>query len=298
MFNLILHITTDCNYNCSYCSVIKDKKEMSLDIITKTRKFINKNQKEISSIKFFWWEPLIRFNNLKTIINKSDYEGNYSIVTNTSFLTDEIWIYFDKYFKDIFFSIDSENSFNYKEIKDFIIKYNLQDKLYFNLIVSPWKEFKAYDQFLKLYKLWFKWFNILPVYFTKKWDKNNLHNFSSIMKNILDLSIEDVGLKLYGFQENKWYDLNLINNSIFIDIDGKIYYSDIVSTYIWNKIKKELYLWNIENLFLKNFKNYSFEKEKKLIKKLENDIYTKVEWQKELHKIMDYFSIYLKNRSN
>jgi len=45
-------------------------------------------------------------------------------------------------------------------------------------------------------------FNILPVYFTKEWKKENLENLSKLMKYILDTSLSDRTLRLYGFQEN------------------------------------------------------------------------------------------------
>ena len=74
-------------------------------------------------------------------------------------------------------------------------------------------------------------FNILPVYFTQPWEKENLHDLSQIMKYILDLSLTDGSLRLYGFKENKGYDTSLANNTIFSDVDGKIYYSDMAATF-------------------------------------------------------------------
>jgi hypothetical protein len=45
-------------------------------------------------------------------------------------------------------------------------------------------------------------FNILPVYFTQKWEKEDLTKLSQVMKNILDISLKDKSLRLYGFTEN------------------------------------------------------------------------------------------------
>jgi hypothetical protein len=120
---------------------------------------------------------------------------------------------------------------------------------------------------------------------------------SKIMKEILDLSLEDNSLKLYWFQENLWEELKLANNTIFIDIDWKIYYSDIVSTFTWKKIKKDLFLWEIKKIKLEEIENYNFQKQKEIISKLEENIYNKVKWQRELKKIMDYFSVYLNNKN-
>jgi len=299
-FNIILHITTSCNYNCSYCDVIKDKKQISFENLKNILVFIKNNKEFIDRFKFFGWEPLLAWDNIKYIINNSTKYiwNNFEIVTNTSLLNNEIWEIFEKYFKIIFFSIDSENRFDYKKIESFIKKYNLQDKIYFNLIISPNEENNALKQFYKLYNLWFRWFNILPVYITKVWIGKNLKDLSKIMKEILNLSLIDKTLKLYGFQENLWEELKLANNTIFINIDWKVYYSDIVSTFIWSYLKKDLYLGNIKEFNLKVLQNYNFEKEKIFISKLEENIYNKVKWQRKLAKIMNYFSTYLNKKND
>lgn len=298
-YNIITHITTSCNYNCSYCDVIKDNKKISKENLENILLFIKNNSRNIDRFKFFWWEPLLAFKDIKYIIKKSHTEiwNNYEIVTNTTLLNDEIWEYLEKYFKLIFFSIDSENIFNYKKVSDFIIKYNLEKKLYFNLVISPWKEDIALEQFKKLYSLWFRWFNILPVYFTQKWIKSDLESLSNIMKYILDLSLEDKELRLYWFRENLWEDTSLANNTFFIDIDSKIYYSDIVSTFNWDAIKNDLFLGDSSTLNLLNFDLNIINNKKYIISDLEKKIYNKIKWQRELHKIMDYFSKYL-NKKN
>jgi hypothetical protein len=45
-------------------------------------------------------------------------------------------------------------------------------------------------------------YNILPVYFTKQWNTEQLKELSIFMKYVLDISLEDKTLRLYGFQEN------------------------------------------------------------------------------------------------
>jgi hypothetical protein len=117
------------------------------------------------------------------------------------------------------------------------------------------------------------------------------------MKKVLDLAIIDNTLRLYWFQENKGYDTSLINPSIFIDVDGKIYYSDFVSTFLWEKIKADLYLWDIKNFKLEKLIDFNFESQKKALNWLEEKINMAVKGQKQLHKIMDYFSVYL-NKKN
>lgn len=291
--DIILNTTTFCNYNCSYCDVVKDKKNLDYQTLNNLIIFLKNNSDKINKIKFFWWEPLLVFENIKCIIkNSKDLIGNnYEIVTNTSILNDEIWEYFNKYFKTIFFSIDSENKFNYEKVYEFIEKFELHEKIYFNLVINPWTEDFSYFQYEKIYKYWYKKFNILPVYYTKKWTKENLQNLSYIMKKILDSSIIEKDIKLYWFQDNSWYNKSLINNSIFIDYDWKIYLSDIICTNIWKTLKNDLYLWSIDNYNMNDTLSLSLKQN--ILNNFEKQISKNIWWQGKLHKIMDYFSKYL-----
>ena len=288
MYNIILNITTFCNFKCSYCDVIKDNKILDLNKRNKIINFINDNKWSIYKFKFFWWEPLISWLDIKYIIDETNESiwSNYEIVTNTSLLNDDIWLYFNKYFKIIFFSIDSENFFDYPKVFSFIKKFDLKDKVFFNLIVSPWSESKSLYQFYKLYNFWYRNFNILPVYFTKFWYKKDLYNFSLILKKIIDLSLNDKSIYLYWFQENIWYNSSL-------DIDLNFYYSDFVTTYLWYKLKKSLYLWNIDNFKFTDF-NYLYFKI--ILQNYEKYLIKNIYWQFELRKLMDYFSVYLNNK--
>lgn len=301
MYNLILHTTTACNYNCTYCDVIKDNKIIPKENFGIILDFLDKNCKNINRLKFFGWEPLLNWKTIKYIIDnsKKNLSWKYEIVTNTTLLRDEIWEYFEKYFQIIFFSIDSENNFDFDKVLNFIKKYNLEKKLYFNLIIDPKRIEIALNQFEKLYNSGMKWFNILPIYFTKVWENDELKNFSKMMKKILDLSMKDKNLRLYGFTENNGERSSLINNSFFINTNLEVFFSDFPSTFLWQKIKKDLFLEKLKNFSLKDFwysevnSEWQWKKYEKIISDFEKNIYNKVKWQKELHKIMDYFSIYL-----
>lgn len=306
MYNLILHTTTACNYNCTYCDVIKDNKIIPKENFGIILDFLQKNCSEINRLKFFGGEPLLNWKTIKFIIenSKNFLSGKYEIVTNTTLLRDEIWEYFEKYFGIIFFSIDSENNFDFEKVLNFITKYNLEKKLYFNLIIDPKNIEIAEIQFEKLYNSGMKWYNILPVYFTKIWEKDELEKFAKMMKKILDLSLKDKNLRLYWFYENSWENFSLINKSFFINTDLEVFFSDFPSTFLWQKIKKDLFLENLKNFNLKKILDSEltsewqsfFEKYEKIISDFEKNIYTNVKWQKQLHKIMDYFALYLKNK--
>ena len=296
-FNIITHITTACNYDCSYCDVIKDKRLMKEDVFFWVINFMKNNSKYIERFKFFGWEPLLAKTQIKEVLERFPENNNFEIVTNTTLLDHVIWEKLSQQFTLIFFSIDSENDFNFWKNINFIEKYNLEKKLYFNIIIDPENIDNAEKQFFDLYNAGMRGYNFLPVYFTKSWEDLELKKLAAFMKKVLDLSIQDNSLRLYWFQENKGYDTSLINPSIFIDVDGKIYYSDFVSTFLWEKIKDELYLWEVKNLDLEQLIDFNFESQKKALNWLEEKISVAVKWQKQLHKIMDYFSVYL-NKKN
>jgi sulfatase maturation enzyme AslB (radical SAM superfamily) len=52
-FNIITHITTACNFDCSYCDVIKDKRLMKADVFSSVVNFIKNNDDYIERFKFF-----------------------------------------------------------------------------------------------------------------------------------------------------------------------------------------------------------------------------------------------------
>ncbi|MBT3726694.1 hypothetical protein HOG21_03170 [bacterium] len=53
MYNIILHTTTSCNYNCSYCDVIKDNKDISKNNLESILLFLKNNKDNIGRFKFF-----------------------------------------------------------------------------------------------------------------------------------------------------------------------------------------------------------------------------------------------------
>lgn len=300
-YNIITHITTSCNYNCSYCDVIKDWKKIGIKNRDYIIDFIKKNSNNIWDFKFFWWEPLLEFNNIKYIIDNSKkdiWKDFFEIVTNTSLIERQHLDYFINNFKIIYFSVDNENKFNYELFLDIIHNYNiLKEKIFINLIIDPWKITECRDTFRKLYNMWFKWYNLLPVYFTKVWMKEQLLELSVFVKEILDLSLEDNEMKMYGFSKDKWDESKLSYNSLFIETDLKIYYSDMVSTYMWKNLKDKLYVWDTKTQLLYKISEIYIEKKKEILYKKELYVTNSLIWQRELHKIMDYFSKYLNSKN-
>gem|GEM_PF-4556000 len=121
-------------------------------------------------------------------------ERIFEIVTNFSLINDEILGYFDKFFGKISISVDNENIFDFDSLKR--LKKIRKDRIYFNIIFNPGYEKEGEYIFLRLYDLGYRNFNILPVYYTKIWTKENLKNLSVIIKVILDLKKIDESLHL------------------------------------------------------------------------------------------------------
>jgi sulfatase maturation enzyme AslB (radical SAM superfamily) len=292
-YDFLIHTTTICNYNCSYCNVKKWNQKLSDETISYLVEFLQSNYKYIETLKFFWWEPTLLFDKIKKIIDDTKIIQNLKleIVTNASVLNDEIWNYLQKYFSTIFVSIDCENNFDFERFFTFVNKFSLKNKIIINLMFVPQKLEEAYKIFSNLYVKWYNNFNILPIYQTIIRDKKNLKLFSNLLKNIVDLSIEKKTLFLYGFQKNNGYNVSLTYESIFCNCDGKVYYTDFVSTTIWESVEKKLFLDNIEKLDLKNLE--WLNEKKKYLLEFEDNLNNTLLWQKELHKIMDYFSKYL-----
>lgn len=297
--NFTCNIWYICNYNCSYCDTIKNQEILNDFNSEKIINFINKNYSSIESIKFFWWEPLFNWKIIKKIIDKTNKNigKNFIIVTNTSFLNEEIYYYFKKYFQKVFLSVNTENYFDVDWIISNIKKYKLEDISVLNFIIDPEKIWKTKEKFYELYNKWYRNYNILPVYYTKNWNKAQLKELANFLKEIVDLSQKDLSINLFGFQENKWDNIKLIHNSYFIDLDWKIYYSDIVGTKLWEVLKEDLYIWDIlsseEGISFDNKNKDYYIKLEEFVDSLNNNIV----WQKELQKIMDYFSQYLNKKT-
>ena len=73
---LIYILTYDCNFRCKYCDVYKHKNSISKEIIDQSLLFLKKHNFEINKVKFFWWEPLLKQDFIKNIIN--NFPNNYN----------------------------------------------------------------------------------------------------------------------------------------------------------------------------------------------------------------------------
>lgn len=92
-----IHLTNQCNLDCSYCYIWKDKSKMTKEVMEKTIESLKNtiNDEWIEKIWFSlaWGEPLMNFSLLKDFVEKVKKEipvkSTFSIVTNWTLLDKE-----------------------------------------------------------------------------------------------------------------------------------------------------------------------------------------------------------------
>ncbi|MBS4535685.1 SPASM domain-containing protein [Clostridium sp. D2Q-14] len=114
---ITLHITNECNLNCTYCFE-KDKGNFTIseDKIIELYSFLLKNNKSDNlEIRLFGGEPLLKFNIIKRIINtfkdlnnhsSKNFNISYNIFTNATIINNEIIDFLKENDIQVFTSID------------------------------------------------------------------------------------------------------------------------------------------------------------------------------------------------
>lgn len=120
ILNCWLHITNNCNLNCRYCYITKNKND--LDFLT-SKKIVdtllttaNKNNFDQILITFSGGEPLLKLSLIKQIITYTTKQKtikiNYRILTNGTLINNEIINLIKKYNIDIRISLDGIKKYN------------------------------------------------------------------------------------------------------------------------------------------------------------------------------------------
>lgn len=232
-------ISNQCNKRCEYCDLDFRNQEISDKNIDKFLETL-RNSKEEISLNFFGWEPLLNFEKIKKISeNIPENVKKLSIWTNWRFLDLKKWEYFkDKNF-NIYLSVDSID--NWKLI-DFDLVSKFQKNIFINFILDP--DYINFEKSKKLWDFliekWFKKFNLMPVYTTKKWTKNSLIELQKI-SNYFSLNKK---IKL-----NKYSYFNGISSDLQFILDTDWYFYQDVDSLLWlqkqykiipEKLKKEI----------------------------------------------------------
>jgi len=267
---LIYILTYDCNFRCTYCDIDKRDKNISNNVLEKSLVFLNKNNFDIDKIKFFWWEPLIKKENIKYIVNNfpNKYKTLFYITSNST-LIDENFIEFvkEKNIK-LTFSLDWDNKttsenrllLNWNNLSSTIIentkKYS--EFIRINQVITSKNSKDFFKNFKFIYDLWVREFNFLPEYY-KEWSKEWLKNLKNWFDEILEFYRKWNTFKLVNLEN--YSDMAFFNLGIIIDTDWKIYWTNLILSGIFEKYKKELVIWDIDKWLLIDIKNKIFIKE-------------------------------------
>jgi uncharacterized protein len=113
--NLAFIVTDDCNFNCSYCILKKEKKYMKHSTIEKAITFFYPFLQENAYIIFYGGEPLLAFDQIKhavSLLQEKEKTGeknlNFSITTNGSLVSDEILDFFNSHCFNMLLSFDGQ----------------------------------------------------------------------------------------------------------------------------------------------------------------------------------------------
>ncbi len=185
---LDIYITDICNLNCEYCFFPLKKKEKVLNY----EEFISKvDLNRYSVIRFLGWEPLLRMNYIKKIINfvKSRNDDiNFVIVTNWLLLNKDILDFCNLNKVSIAVSLHKKglNRLLKKKYLDLLLKY--KNIIGFVLLYDYENISFTTQLFFVLVKLWFNTFSIAPLN-SAYWDDNRLmlleNELNKIVKYII-----------------------------------------------------------------------------------------------------------------
>jgi len=158
---ITLQVTQNCNLRCSYCVYsdfynnaqrIHSGKRMTLDIAKTAIDFLAKHSidNERVNVAFYGGEPLLEFELIKNVIEytKNVFLGkelSFSITTNATMLTLEMFEYFNNNDIDLTVSLDGP-----KEIHDINRRFADNGKGSYEVIIKNLKEIKkSYPEYFK-----------------------------------------------------------------------------------------------------------------------------------------------------
>lgn len=175
-------MSNQCNKRCPYCDLNfynQSFSRTSLDIFSD---FLDKNRSKVKyfHINFFWWEPLLSFDDIVYIVEKqSHYQNKYSLWTNGLLLTKRHLDFFRKNSFHIFLSIDNITGF---DKFDLLAWY--EDIISINFINDPdhMENSKKIFELIDAHR--FAKIHFMPVYSSKDWNTDSLRVLLEMKKYI------------------------------------------------------------------------------------------------------------------
>ncbi len=297
---LIYILTYDCNFRCKYCDINKKNNSITNEIIDKSFDLLEKNDILIDKVKFFWWEPLIRKDYIKYIVNNfpKKYSPKYYVTTNSTLVDQEFMKFVLDNWINITFSIDWDKNttwtnrvlINGENLSENIIE-NVKKYAKFirvNQVITSKNSSEFFKNFKFIYDLWVRKFNFLPEYYSlwsKKW-LINLQKWFQEIKIFLDNWNFFELINLDNFSQTSFYNLWIV-----IDTDWSIYPTNLILSWKFEKYKDILKIWDV------NIKNKIKENS---IKKIYNEINKIIdkEYSIEILKSVKYTDLILNNFCN
>lgn len=193
MKTIDLYITRLCNLNCEYCYVDLEKREEWFEL----QKFTERvNLLDYDHIKFFGWEPLLKWKEIQEIIKMLEWKNKkFTIVTNGLLL--------DK--KKLVFCLQNQVeiviSMHFKSIKQILPK--VQDFVFANKILGFSFIFEdirlqyPYKVISYLEKIGFTNFILTPEVYGN-WNEKNLQKLEWELEKFFEMKIQNPKLKFTG----------------------------------------------------------------------------------------------------
>jgi MoaA/NifB/PqqE/SkfB family radical SAM enzyme len=264
---------------------------------------LNKNNFNIKKTKFFGWEPLLKKEEIKYVIDNfpKRHKTNFYITSNSTLIDDNFFNFVKTKNIKLTFSIDggnkatSENRFllNWDNLSSQIInntkKYSKSIRI--NQVITSKNSKDFFKNFKFIYNLWVREFNFLPEYY-REWTKEWLLNLKKWFDKILNFYNKWNTFKLVNLEN--YSDTSFFNLWIIIDTDWKIYWTNLILSGIFEKYKKELFIWNIYEWLIYNIENKEFIEDYINI----IGIILKKEYSNNILKSVEYIDLILNNFCN
>lgn len=300
---LIFILTYDCNFRCTYCDIHKRKQDMTRETIDKSLCFLSNSDFEIDKVKFFWWEPLIKKNDIYYIIDsfpvKSDM--NFYVTSNSTLVTDEFISFSKLHNLKVTFSLDGDIAVTWKNRKPlwwWNLSYQIiqntkkyHDFIRVNQVITSENANSFFENFMFIYNLWVRSFNFLPEYY-REWSKQWLNDLQKWFQRILDFY--EAWNLFYVVNTENYSDTSFFNLWIVIDTDGSIYGTNLILAWIFEQYKPELKIWDIINGLMFDINDKEFNM--KYIKKINS--YLNIQYGKNILNSVRYVDLILNNFVN
>ncbi len=267
---MIIVPTRVCNTNsCNYCGVYKKDFDYNyfnnflLDDFYKKITLLAEKSNDYE-LRFFGWEPLIRFDLIKKIITffkKQNNKFSFIINTNLSIISEnQIQFIKENNIKLIIscnWNVETHTKTRWISILETIKLYenikkithsNIEHQI--NIVVNQEnaKNLKENINFIEN-TLWAKNINLLPVNYNKNWWTEKWLEDLENSFNLMIADINEFKLKIHFINKDINNKVPLFNSELVIDSDWNIYPSMVILEYFFLNEKEKIIISNLDNSF-------------------------------------------------